>query len=100
VKFDVIMLISYFGASTLSTLASTLILFAMIREINRKRDDGSQIQYFRFSWIHVMREYRLLYPKGRYTPALIGAIFLAAVFAFISLYLLFGVLPRYSVPSR
>jgi len=100
VRFDAIMLISFFGASTFSTLASTLILFAMIGEINRKKDSNSQIQYFHFSWIRVLREYRLLYPKGKYTPALISAIFLAAVFALIFLYLLFGVLPKYSVPSR
>lgn len=99
-KFDVIMLVVVFGISSFCTLASTLILFVMIGEINRKRDSNAQIQYFRFSWVRVLREYRLLYPSGKYTPVLFVAMALAAVFALMFLCVLFGVLPRYSLPSR
>lgn len=99
-RFDVMMLIAAFGASTFSTLASTLILFAMIGEINRQRDSASQVGYFHFSWVQVLREYRLLYPDGKYIRALHISIFFAGVFSLIFLYLLFGVLPKYAVPSR
>ncbi len=104
-KFDVILLVSSLGATTFSTttfstFASALILFAMIGEISRKRNDGAQIQYFHFSSIQVWKEYRLLHPKGRLTHALTGSTFLAAVFGMVFLGLLFGVLPKYSVPSR
>lgn len=98
-KVDVIMLVLFFAAKSSSTLASTLILFAMIGEINRKRE-SSRIQYFHFSWIRVLREYRLLYPQGRYTISLFVAIFLAVAFSLVSVYLLFGVLPKYALPSR
>jgi hypothetical protein len=100
VTFDVVMFFLFFGAATSASAASTLILFAMVGEINRKRDDHSQIPYFCFSWTYVFREYRLLYPKGVYARALVVSVCLVCALALISFYLLFGVLPKYSVPSR
>ena len=98
--FDVVTFFLFFGAASSASVASTLILYAMVGEINRKKDDHSQIPYFYFSWTQVWREYRLFYPKGKYARALIVAIVLAFAFSMGSFYLLFGVLPKYSLPSR
>ncbi len=94
------MLVLFFGASTSSTLASALILFAMVGEINRQRDTSSPIRYFGLSWNLVLREYRMLYPHGRYTAPLFATIVLAVGFSLVFVYLLFGLLPKYALPSR
>ncbi len=72
----------------------------MVGEVNRKKDEHSQIPYFRFSWTKVWREYRLLYPRGIYSRVLVVVVALACVFALISFVYLFGVLPKYALPSR
>lgn len=99
-RFDVAMFFLFFGAATSASAASSFLLFAMVGEINRKRDDHSQIPYFRFSWIKVWREYRSLYPRGVYSRVLVVAAVLACVLGLVSFVYLFGVLPKYALPSR
>ena len=98
--FDAILLFVFFGLSSFSTLISIIILFAMIGAINRHQGSGAQVQKLRFSWFRVLKDYKSLYPNGRYTPALYAAIASAAVFGLSFAYVLFGILPRYSIPSR
>jgi len=99
-KFDVVMFFLFFGAATSASAATYFILLTMVNRINRKRDYRSQIPTLGFSWPQVWREYGLVYPNGRYRRALAGAAVLAIAFALISFFWLFGVLPRYAVPSR
>jgi hypothetical protein len=89
-----------FGLSTLSSLSATFVVFAMIGEVNRKRDARSQISYLHCSWLRVFREYRSLYPQGTYTRYLVLAVILTCVLFPISVYLLFGLIPRHALPSR
>lgn len=72
----------------------------MVGEINRKKDGQSQVPYLSLSWPQVWREYGLLYPGGKYRRALVVATIFAGIFALIAFYLLFGVLPKYALPSR
>jgi hypothetical protein len=90
----------FFGAASSASAALSFILFAMVGEVNRKKDDDSRIPYFSFSWTKVWREYRLLYPDGIYGRALIAVLILAGVFTLVSFVYLFGVLPKYALPSR
>ncbi len=99
-KSEAIILIVLFGASTSCTAVASFVLFAMIGEINRARDTAQRIQYFRFSWIQVFREYRSLYPDGKFSSALVMMTVFAGIFGALFLYVLFGVLPKYSIPSR
>jgi hypothetical protein len=99
-RSEVLLFFLFFGAATSGAAATSFLLFAMVGEINRKKDDRSQIPYFSFSWTHVWREYGLLYPNGKYRQALVVATVLAGVFALIAFYFLFGVLPKYALPSR
>jgi Kef-type K+ transport system membrane component KefB len=99
-RFDLILFVLFLGLASSASAASSFILLAMVGEINRRRDDHSQIPYFWFSWWTVWREYRLLYPDGRYSRALIVVTCLAFVFAVACFYQLFGVHPKYSLPSR
>lgn len=95
-----ILLIGLLAGSTSASLVATFTLFAMIGEINRKREEHTQIRYFHFSWVQVLREYRSLYPQGMYTNILFAATALTCVFFLGFAYLLFGVLPKYALPSR
>jgi hypothetical protein len=99
-KSGVIMFFLFFGAASSGAAATSLLLFTMVGEINRKRDENSQIPYFFFSWTRVWREYGLLYPNGKYRRVLVIATFLATAFGLISFYILFGALPKYALPSR
>lgn len=99
-KYQVIALLLSLGASSMCSFLSIWIVFAMIGEVNRKRDDLSQLSFFRFSWIRVLREYQELYPKGRYILPLKVAVVASAISSFVFIYVLFGILPRYAVPSR
>jgi hypothetical protein len=48
-------------------LANTFLIM-MIGEINRRRQDGSLISYFRFTFpkmLRIFREYRSSYPQGK-----------------------------------
>jgi hypothetical protein len=72
---------------------------AMIGEVNRKKDDNSQLRYFFFRWTSVWREYKLLYPGGNYSRALVIVIVTWGVFSLLSFFYLFGVLPKYALPS-
>jgi len=99
-KFDVIVFFLLFGAATSACAASSFILRAMVGEVNRKRDVHSQISYFAFSWPKVWREYRAIHPNGRYAIALAVCTVLALTLALVAFYYLFGVLPRYALPSR
>lgn len=94
------LMLGLFTGSTTSSLVATFTLFAMIGEVNRKKEEHAQISYFHFSWVRVLREYRSLYPKGIYTKVLYVATGLTCVFFFAFGYLLFGVLPKYALPSR
>jgi hypothetical protein len=99
-EFDVILFFSLFGTSMIFSLVGTLTYYAMIGEVNRKRDDASQINYFVNSWTKVFREYRSQYPQGKFAPAFVASGCLALIFGVASFYVLFGLLPAYSVPSR
>jgi hypothetical protein len=74
----------------------------MIDEVNRKKDSGSQIKYFFLSWTwtKVWREYKLLYPNGVYNRALIALITIWGTSSILTAIYLFGVLPKYALPSR
>jgi len=100
VKLDVILFFVFFGVSTAASALSSFLLFAMVGEINRKRDEHSQIPYFRFSWTKVWRDYRTLYPHGVYSRALTISVAASIIFGLVSIVYLFGVLPKYSLPSR
>jgi hypothetical protein len=95
-----VLLIGLLAGSTSCSLVGTLMLFAMVGEINRKRDESDQIPYFHFSWVPVLREYRTLYPQGKYAQVLYVTIALTVVFSLAFVYLLFVVLPKYALPSR
>jgi hypothetical protein len=100
VKFDVIMFFVFFGVASSASAASSFPLFAMVGEINRKKDEQSLIPSFRFSWTKVWRKYRALYPQGVYSRALVVAAIAAFTFGMVSFVYLFGVLPKYALPSR
>jgi hypothetical protein len=99
-KSDVLLFFLFFGLASAGAAATSFLLFAMVGEINRKKDERSQVPYFSFSWPRVWREYGLLYPEGRYRRALLVATVFAGVFGLIAFYFLFGVLPKYALPSR
>jgi hypothetical protein len=99
-KADAIVFFLLFGATSSACAASSFILLAMVGEINRKRDDHSQIRYFGCSWTTVWREHRALYPNARYATALVVSTVLGLALGLASFYYLFGVLPRYALPSR
>jgi hypothetical protein len=99
-KSDVILFFVFFGTASSACAISSHILLAMVGEVNRKRDDNSQISYFGFSWPTVWREYRILYPNGRYATALVISVILGLALSLITIYYLFGVLPKYALPSR
>ena len=99
-RSDVLLFFLFFGAASSGGAATSLLLFAMVGEINRKKDERAQIPYFSFSWTRVWREYGLLYPDGRYRQALVIATVFAGIFALVAFYFLFAVLPKYALPSR
>jgi hypothetical protein len=84
-------LIIALGVLLTSVALGNLIWFAMIGEINRKRDDAHQISYFGstpLKFAAVVEQYRALYPKGRYSSYLllctvvtVGAVITAAIAA-------------------
>lgn len=99
-KFDVILFFVFFGVSTAASALSSFLLFAMVGEINRKKGELSQIPYFRFAWTKVWRDYRTLYPEGAYSRVLAITVAVTIVFGLASILYLFGVLPKYSLPSH
>jgi hypothetical protein len=99
-RSDVLLFFLFFGAASSGAAATSFLLLAMVGEINRKKDERSQIPYFSFSWTRVWREYGLLYPRGKYRRALLIATIFAVISALIAFYFLFGVLPKYALPSR
>ena len=99
-KTDVIMFFVFFGGASSACAISSYILLAMVGEVNRKRADNAQISYFGFSWPKVWRKYRVFYPNGRYGAALVISVVLGLGLALLSFYYLFGVLPKYALPSR
>jgi hypothetical protein len=92
--------ISLLGVATLTSITSTLIMYAMIGEINRKKNDSSQISYFVVDPYRVVREYRALYPNGVFTKILIASVSLTVILFLILVYLVFGVFPATAPPSR
>lgn len=92
--------ISLLGAATLTSVASTLFTFAMIGEINRKKENGSQIPYFNASAIRILREYKSLYPKGTYSKAFIVSVIITGALFLVLVYLVFGVFAGQAPPSR
>jgi hypothetical protein len=101
-KLDLILFFFFFGAATIACIALNLLLFAMIDRVNQKKDDHSQFRYFFLSWTwtKVWREYKLLYPKGAYSRALIALIATWGIFSLLTAVYLFGVLSKYALPSR
>jgi hypothetical protein len=99
-KFDIIIFFLFFGTGSSAAAASSFLLMAMIGEVNRKKDNDSQIRYFFISWTRVWREYKLLYPNGKYSRALIVVFVTWGVFSLLSFVYLFDVLPKYALPSR
>ena len=92
--------ISLLAAATFTSVASTLIMFAMIGEINRKKNDSSQIPYFNASAMRILREYRALYPRGAYSRAFFVSVTLTGVLFILLVYLVFGVFAGQAPPSR
>lgn len=78
---------------------SNLFVTAMIGEINRKSDDKNAISYFGYhpsKAIFIFREYRRLYPSGRFHIYAIGGMVLAfvgVVTAFIIMVTVPGLIP-------
>ncbi|MGA7343886.1 MAG: hypothetical protein WBE72_00325 [Terracidiphilus sp.] len=99
-KFYLLLFFYLFAAGACCAVASALIYFAMIGEVNRKRRDDSQISYFLSPWFDVFREYRSRYPEGKFARALTIAGSLALVFGLGAVYVLFGVLPAYMAQHR
>ncbi len=60
---------AFFCLALTGTIFANKFLTIMIGEINRRRDERSQISYFGFALPKMMRvfsEYRHRYPEGRY----------------------------------
>lgn len=74
-----VLFIIFLGLATGSAIAGSLIMFAMIGEINRMKDPSAQISYMNSSWVSVFREYRVLHPRGLYARAQLFASGLAIV---------------------
>lgn len=87
----IVTLVIALGVLLTSTAFGNLIWFAMIGEINRKRDETDQIGYFGstpFKFAALVEEYRTRYPHGKYAMLLliclvasIGAVIVAALAA-------------------
>jgi hypothetical protein len=61
--------VAFFCLALTGTIFANRFLTIMIGEINRRRDEQSQISYFGFALPKMMRvfsEYRHWYPLGRY----------------------------------
>ncbi len=93
-----------FGMAATAGFTGSLLIFMMIGEVNRKKDDENQIPYF--SWhpgkrSAIFSEYRRLYPEGRLFIYLVvaGAVmFMGLGGAFLCLCLMGFVFPPQ--PSR
>ena len=99
-KLDVITFFALFALASAACAVSSHALFAMAGEVNRKSKGHSRFPLLGFSWLEVWREYRTLYPNGRYAKLLLVAVILAGVLSLMTFYYLFGVLPKYALPSR
>ena len=82
-------LIMSFGGSTISAIAAHFLIVAMTGEINRKKDEHSQLSYFHVSPVRVLREYKTLYPGGFFSTALIVTVIFACVLWSAFIYLMF-----------
>lgn len=83
-----IIFVALLGIGTLSSLATTLITFAMVGELNRTRGASPRISYLNISMPSVLKEYRSLHPKGIYPVALVVSLTLTGVLFVILVYLL------------
>lgn len=90
-RANMIRALVFFLASQSFVLASTLVFFAMIGEVNRKVPDEQRISYLFWhfnKYRTILRQYRQLYPGGRlalYCYMLIGVgicLFLASAWEF------------------
>lgn len=52
-RSDVLLFFPFLGAASSAAAATSFLVFAMVGEINRKKDERSQIPYFSFSWTGV-----------------------------------------------
>jgi hypothetical protein len=83
-----------FSVAMTGAFAANMFLIMMIREINRKRQDGnlvSYIGYTPFKIIRIFSEYRRLYPKGKLhvlTFAAIAVMFIGTVGAAIAFHVI------------
>jgi hypothetical protein len=94
------MFFTFFGAATAGSIICNLITFAMIGEINRKRDNSAQMSYFNSSWIQALRVYRALYPRGNYARAQILVFILSLACFLTAFFFLFVVVPQHNRSSR
>ena len=98
--FSLTLLMVVFAVVTCSAIASNMIVFGMVRRINRKRGKAEQLGYVRSSWSMVSREYKVEYPDGKLPRALLVAVWLTGIFFVAAIILLFTVLPKYTFPSH
>ena len=89
--------ISLLALSALGSVASTLLTWAMVSDVNRKRDVRSQMSPSA-SPFRVFKEYRTLYPKGFHAKALVASIGLTAIVFLALVYLILFVV--HGPPSR
>jgi hypothetical protein len=63
----IICVVSFCVAMT-GLFVANIFLFMMIGEVNRKREEGSLISYFSYTFpkvVRIFREYRITYPQGK-----------------------------------
>jgi hypothetical protein len=97
--FSFILLIVSFAVVAVSAIACNWIVYAMIGQVNRKKGEASRMRFWGSSWRSVSKEYRLLFPQGKLSGALVAAICVTCVSTLTTLYLLFWAVPR-SFPGR
>jgi hypothetical protein len=72
----------------------------MIGEVNRKKNEGSQIPYFGHSLAQVWKEYKSYYPQGIYAKAFIASVVLTGIVSVLFFVLVFVVFSGTAPPSR
>ena len=92
--------ISLLGIGTITSMSSTLIVFAMIGEIDRTKNNSSKIPLFNVPILRVIREYKTLYPRGAYLKVFFASVTLTGLTFLIFIYLVFVVFAVEAPPSR
>lgn len=94
-----ILLIVSFAVVALAAIATNWIVYAMIRQVNRKKGEAGQMRFWGSSWRSVTKEYRLRFPQGKLGGALAVAIWVTCFATLSTVYLLFWAVPR-SIPGN